>query len=121
MSAFSSPMHPNTSSTGYQQPPARCNYGETTQSRTGEEDDSKVTNSETIMATTIADNGTMGCAFFSTQNSSLFISQDVPLADASTMQQFLESIQPSSILISEKVPKSIHKLLHAYIERACHG
>ena len=86
-----------------------------------DEDSAIGTTNETIMATTISDNGTMGCAFFSTRDGRLSIAQDVPFADAPTMQHFLGHIQPSSIIIPENFPNTMAEIINSYVDRSYQG
>lgn len=86
-----------------------------------DEDSSLGMTDEIMMATTVSDNGTMGCAFFSTRDGRLSIAQDVPFADASTMQHFLEHIRPSSIIVPENLPITIAEMLDSYVDRCYQG
>ncbi|PQK09385.1 hypothetical protein BB8028_0001g14550 [Beauveria bassiana] len=97
------------------QMPARCEAGNNCEHHIGD-DSSLVAITDTIMAVTISDSDTMGCAFFSTQDSCLFIAQDVPLVDASVLQHFLEHVQPSSILIPARFPNNMVDVIGAYVD-----
>lgn len=102
------------------QMPARCEAGNNGQHQIND-DSSPVVITDTIMAVSISDDGTMGCAFFSTQDSCLFIAQDVPLVDASVMQHLLEHVQPSSILIPARFPNNMAEVIGAYVDSSYLG
>lgn len=76
---------------------------------------------ETIMVSSVTDDGTMGCAFFSTQENRILIAQDVALADESMMQRFVSHIQPSVILIPPKFPNSMGEVLDSYADVSYQG
>ncbi len=118
-SVFGSPAFQSTAAIR-RQTAARCDNERGFQDQADEDSDT-VINKETIMAATISDNGTMGCAFFSTQDNRLFVAQDVTLADAPTMQHFLEHVQPSSILIPAKFPNDMTEIIDTYVDRSYQG
>jgi DNA mismatch repair protein MSH5 len=61
---------------------------------------------EIVMAMDMKDNSTIGCAYFSTTNGILQVSEDICTASLDIAEQFLIHAQPSSLLVSARSPTS---------------
>ncbi|RFN43393.1 DNA mismatch repair protein msh5 [Fusarium flagelliforme] len=61
---------------------------------------------EIVMAMDMKDNSTIGCAYFSTTNGILQVSEDICTASLDIAEQFLTHAQPSSLLVSARSPTS---------------
>ncbi|KAG5655045.1 hypothetical protein KAF25_000250 [Fusarium avenaceum] len=61
---------------------------------------------EVVMAIDMKDNSTIGCAYFSTTDGILYVSEDIASASMDTAEQFLIHVQPSSLLVSARAPAS---------------
>lgn len=66
---------------------------------------------EVIMAMDMRDNATIGCAYFNTRDSTLSLSEDIPMANLDIAEQFLIHIQPTTVLLSARAPESFHEFL----------
>ncbi|KAF4949592.1 hypothetical protein FGADI_8787 [Fusarium gaditjirri] len=61
---------------------------------------------EVVMAIDLRENSTIGCAYFSTTNGILHVSEDIATASLDTAEQFLIHIQPTSLLVSARASAS---------------
>ena len=68
---------------------------------------------ETIMALDMRENATIGCAYFTTLNSTLFLSEDIPMANMDIVEQFLIYAQPTTLLVSARAPEQFND----YVEK----
>jgi DNA mismatch repair protein MSH5 len=69
---------------------------------------------EVIMALDMRENSTMGCAFFSTCDGVLQVSEGVPMAEIDMVEQFLIHAQPTTCLVCGRAPET----LRAFLEKA---
>lgn len=58
------------------------------------------------MAIDLRENFTVGCAYFSTTDGILHVSEDIATASLDIAEQFLIHIQPTSLLVSARAPSS---------------
>lgn len=58
------------------------------------------------MAIDMKDNSIIGCAYFSTTDGILYVSEDIASASMDIVEQFLIHVQPSSLLVSARAPAS---------------
>ncbi|KAI1057895.1 hypothetical protein LB506_000013 [Fusarium annulatum] len=61
---------------------------------------------EVVMAIDLRENFTVGCAYFSTTDGILHVSEDIATASLDIAEQFLIHIQPTSLLVSARAPSS---------------
>ncbi|RGP63825.1 hypothetical protein FLONG3_9793 [Fusarium longipes] len=61
---------------------------------------------EVVMAMDIKDDFTIGCAYFSTTDGILQVSEDIPAASLDIAEQLLIHAQPNSLLVSARAPVS---------------
>ncbi|KAF9775230.1 hypothetical protein IL306_006678 [Fusarium sp. DS 682] len=61
---------------------------------------------EVVMAIDLKENSTIGCAYFSTTDGVLRVSEDVATASLDIAEQFLIHVQPTSLLVSARAPAS---------------
>ncbi|KAF4332583.1 DNA mismatch repair MSH5 [Fusarium beomiforme] len=61
---------------------------------------------EVVMAIDLKENSTIGCAYFSTTDGVLHISEDIASASLDIAEQFLIHGQPTSLLVSARAPAS---------------
>ncbi|KAG9506978.1 hypothetical protein J7337_000526 [Fusarium musae] len=66
---------------------------------------------EVVMAIDLRDNCTIGCAYFSTTDGILHVSEDIATASLDIAEQFLIHIQPTSLLVSARAPGSFRDQL----------
>ncbi|KAF5973678.1 hypothetical protein FBULB1_8161 [Fusarium bulbicola] len=66
---------------------------------------------EVVMAIDIRENSTIGCAYFSTTDGILHVSEDIATASFDIAEQFLIHIQPTSLLVSARAPASFRDQL----------
>ncbi|KAF5985318.1 DNA mismatch repair MSH5 [Fusarium coicis] len=66
---------------------------------------------EVVMAIDLRDNCTIGCAYFSTTDGILHVSEDITTASLDIAEQFLIHIQPTSLLVSARAPASFRDQL----------
>ncbi|RBR03834.1 hypothetical protein FVER53590_01506 [Fusarium verticillioides] len=66
---------------------------------------------EVVMAIDLKDNCTIGCAYFSTTDGILHVSEDIATASLDIAEQFLIHIQPTSLLVSARAPASFRDQL----------
>ncbi|KAF5608343.1 DNA mismatch repair MSH5 [Fusarium pseudoanthophilum] len=66
---------------------------------------------EVVMAIDLRDNCTIGCAYFSTTDGILHVSEDIATASLDIAEQFLIHIQPTSLLVSARAPASFRDQL----------
>ncbi|KAM0563807.1 hypothetical protein ACHAPJ_000013 [Fusarium lateritium] len=59
---------------------------------------------ETVMVVDMKDNSTIGCAYFSTTDGVLHVSEDISMASLDIAEQFLVHIQPSTLILSARAP-----------------
>ncbi|KAF4961953.1 hypothetical protein FSARC_9944 [Fusarium sarcochroum] len=59
---------------------------------------------EIVMAVDMKDNSTIGCAYFSTTDGVLHVSEDISMASPDIAEQFLVHIQPSTLIVSARAP-----------------
>ncbi|KAF4976941.1 hypothetical protein FZEAL_6476 [Fusarium zealandicum] len=57
---------------------------------------------EVIMAVDMKDNSTIGCAYFSTTDGILYLSEDIPMATLDLAEQFLLHAEPTTLLVSAR-------------------
>lgn len=70
---------------------------------------------EVIMAIDMREKSTIGCAYFTTEEGVIRISEDIPMANMDIAEQFLIHIQPTTLLISARAPEEFH----VYLEKQC--
>ncbi|KAM0245063.1 hypothetical protein ACHAP5_005735 [Fusarium lateritium] len=75
-------------------------------SRTNDRSSSEPVLHEVVMAIDMKENSTIGCAYFSTTDGILYVSEDIASASMDIAEQFLIHVQPSSILVSSRAPAS---------------
>lgn len=73
--------------------------------------DSELIQHETVMAMDMKDNSTIGCAYFSTTDGILQVSEDIPTASLNIAEQFLIHVQPNSLLVSARAPTNFRDYL----------
>ncbi|KAH7218203.1 hypothetical protein ACKRZS_010468 [Fusarium odoratissimum] len=61
---------------------------------------------EVVMAIDLRENSTIGCAYFSTTDGILHVSEDIATASLDIAEQFLIHIQPTSLLVSARASAS---------------
>ncbi|KAF4445068.1 hypothetical protein F53441_10992 [Fusarium austroafricanum] len=61
---------------------------------------------EVVMAIDLKENSTIGCAYFSTTDGILHVSEDIATASLDIAEQFVVHIQPTSLLVSARAPAS---------------
>ncbi|QKD47976.2 muts domain V-domain-containing protein [Fusarium oxysporum Fo47] len=61
---------------------------------------------EVVMAIDLGENSTIGCAYFSTTDGILHVSEDIATASLDIAEQFLIHIQPTSLLVSARASAS---------------
>ena len=66
---------------------------------------------EVIMALNMKENSTIGCAYFNTLDSILYLSEDIPMANTDLAEQFLIHAQPTTVLISARAPELFREFL----------
>ncbi|KAF4490221.1 DNA mismatch repair MSH5 [Fusarium agapanthi] len=66
---------------------------------------------EVVMAIDLRENSTIGCAYFSTTDGILHVSEDIATASLDIAEQFLIHIQPTSLLVSARAPASFRDQL----------
>ncbi|KAF4415392.1 DNA mismatch repair MSH5 [Fusarium acutatum] len=66
---------------------------------------------EVVMAIDLRENCTIGCAYFSTTDGILHVSEDIATASLDIAEQFLIHIQPTSLLVSARAPASFRDQL----------
>ncbi|RSL68484.1 hypothetical protein CEP53_002567 [Fusarium sp. AF-6] len=66
------------------------------------------------MAIDMKDSSTMGCAYFSTTDGVLHLSEDIPMATLEVAEQFLFHVEPTTVLISARSPEEFQR----YVEKA---
>lgn len=69
---------------------------------------------EVIMALNMKENSTIGCAYFNTLDSVLYLSEDIPLANTDIAEQFLLHAHPTTILISARAPENFQEFLEKH-------
>lgn len=69
---------------------------------------------EVIMALNMKENATIGCAYFNTLDSILYLSEDIPLANTDIAEQFLLHAHPTTILISARAPENFQEFLEKH-------
>ncbi|KAI5462940.1 muts domain V-domain-containing protein [Mariannaea sp. PMI_226] len=57
------------------------------------------------MAIDMRQKSTIGCAYFSTSDGVLYLSEDIPMANMDTAEQFLVHVEPTTLLISARAPE----------------
>jgi hypothetical protein len=62
---------------------------------------------EVIMSLYAGDKSSLGCAYFSTRDSTLYLSQDLPMADLDMAEQLISHIEPTTLLVSIRTPKHL--------------
>ncbi|KAH8735372.1 muts domain V-domain-containing protein [Ilyonectria robusta] len=67
------------------------------------------------MAIDMREKSTIGCAYFTTEEGVIRISEDIPMANMDIAEQFLIHIQPTTLLISARAPEEFH----VYLEKQC--
>jgi DNA mismatch repair protein MSH5 len=66
------------------------------------------------MAIDMKNSSTMGCAYFSTTDGVLHLSEDIPMATLDVAEQFLFHVEPTTVLISARAPEEFQQ----YVEKA---
>ncbi|KAF5632203.1 DNA mismatch repair MSH5 [Fusarium sp. NRRL 52700] len=66
---------------------------------------------ETVMAIDLKENSTIGCAYFSTTDGILHVSEDIATASLDIAEQFLIHIQPTSLLVCARAPANFRDQL----------
>ncbi|KAI1047650.1 hypothetical protein LB505_013086 [Fusarium chuoi] len=66
---------------------------------------------EVVMAIDLRENFTIGCAYFSTTDGILHVSEDIAAASRDIAEQFLVHIQPTSLLVSARATSSFRDQL----------
>ncbi|KAI8690568.1 DNA-MISMATCH-REPAIR-2 domain-containing protein [Fusarium sp. Ph1] len=66
------------------------------------------------MAIDMKNSSTMGCAYFSTTDGVLHLSEDIPMATLDVAEQFLFHVEPTTVLISVRGPEEFQQ----YVEKA---
>lgn len=69
---------------------------------------------EVIMALNMKENATIGCAYFNTLDSVLYLSEDIPLANTDIAEQFLLHAHPTTIIISARAPEKFQEFLEKH-------
>lgn len=64
---------------------------------------------EIVMAIDMKDSSAMGCAFFSTTDGVLHVSEDISMARLDVAEQFLFHVEPTTVLISVRAPEEFQK------------
>lgn len=72
---------------------------------------------EVIMAIDINSKSNMGCAYFSTEDGVLYLSEDLGKAGLDDIDKCLAYINPTTVLISLKAPED----LVDFLEQKCHA
>ncbi|KAG8675491.1 hypothetical protein FPOAC1_001470 [Fusarium poae] len=70
---------------------------------------------EVVMAMDIKDDFTIGCAYFSTTDGILQVSEDISAASLDIAEQFLTHAQPNSLLMSARAPASFRDHLEKLV------
>lgn len=60
---------------------------------------------EVIMAIDLREKSTIGCAYFSTTDATLYIAEDIPMAKLDVAEQLVIHIQPTTLLVSCRAPE----------------
>lgn len=68
---------------------------------------------EVIMAIDLKENSSIGCAYLSTTDGVLYISDDIPMPTLDITDQFISHIQPTTLLVSARASEQFHE----YIEK----
>ncbi|KAH6895100.1 muts domain V-domain-containing protein [Thelonectria olida] len=73
------------------------------------------------MAIDMRERSTVGCAYFSTSDGKLYLSEDIPMANVDISEQFLLHVQPSTLLISARAPENFYKFLEDHCASPSEG
>lgn len=68
---------------------------------------------EVIMALHAGDKSSLGCAYFSTRNSTLYLSEDIPMAGLDVAEQLINHATPTTLLVSGRTPKFLLDFLES--------
>lgn len=59
------------------------------------------------MAIDLKDRGTIGCAYFSTEDGVLFMSEDISNATLDEVEQYITQIEPTTVLVPGRTPEEL--------------
>ncbi|KAF4123351.1 DNA mismatch repair protein MSH5 [Geosmithia morbida] len=62
---------------------------------------------EVIMAIDMREKSTMGCAYFSTEDGILYMSENIPNASLDDIEQYVAHVNPTTVLVSGKAPEEL--------------
>ena len=65
------------------------------------------------MALHAGDKSSLGCAYFSTEDSTLYLSGDVPMAGLDIAEQLINHASPTTLLVSGRTPKFLIDFLES--------
>lgn len=68
---------------------------------------------EVIMALYSANKSSLGCAYFSTRDSTLYLSEDIPMAGLDIAEQLINHAEPTTLLVSARTPKFLLDFLES--------
>jgi hypothetical protein len=68
---------------------------------------------EVIMALHAGDKSSLGCAYFSTRDSTLYLSEDIPMAGLDITEQLINHATPTTLLVSGRTPKFLLDFLES--------
>lgn len=71
---------------------------------------------EVIMAIYVGERSSMGCAYFSTADATLHMSEDISMATLDIADQFMNHIEPTTLLVSARAPRFILDFFETKVE-----
>lgn len=70
---------------------------------------------EVIMALYTGDKFSLGCAYFTTRDGTLYLSEDIPVAGLDIAEQLINHAEPTTVLVSARTPKPLLDFLEAKV------
>lgn len=104
--SFPSTMPTNSSLVGYQQSITRDFAGSPPTGPLVSMEPSEIIN-EIIMALHVGEKSCVGCAYFSTADSTLYLSEDIPMAALDVIEHFISHVKPTTLLVSARTPRHL--------------
>lgn len=71
---------------------------------------------DVIMAIDMRESQTLGCAYYSSTDACLYISEDSRMADMELVERLLLHGEPTTVLLCSQLPENIHQIVTQYAE-----
>jgi hypothetical protein len=76
---------------------------------------------EIIVSIDMKENGSLGCAYFTTAEDRLYLLEDIALADVGTIEMLIIHIQPTTVLVPSRAPDVLMEFLEKHTQQRSHG